>query len=570
MYGPKSTQKLVHLPGPPQPSRSPNQDLPQGECRFILRDADADGSRVRCDCVSFSLNHSLPGAQCGCGHQAWHHVKESTGTFVSMQEHQALVERCAMLEDLARRLGDDLAKEKIERERLMKEYQKATMHNMVQLRYYVDEKIHGLQLRIDDKLESVEDKAHAAIDAADALEHRFSDLDESVIRLEERADLGRRASRSMTPLLESGSTAIQSPPPERVPEIFPPLHESRHDSQVEEWDIKVILLPSRYLQFAPNPDSVVFKRCQTRGFVHELHLTTLTSSGFSKTIEAFYGSILRGRPWMPLQCFKSSDMSIGQLPPHQINPTFWDYNFLEGSCLAHDKAAGEILYIALQNEDLGWEEIKNLPSIFGSDESCWREDEKLDAQGDMDYRMESTPTVNDTDSTYEKYNSPPPYQPGTPRQGPITAGQSSPLDILAIASAGQPHASATLGAPSISERSNYSAPSIIGTMGTISSIESTLSGGSAYDEHRDKRTKRPTTTTASSSGTFPGPAVSAPNSPPPQAQIVYSGRTKRKVATNTKYREPMDWRPTKRFEGLLHRHDSKDKRPQTSGSQTSS
>src|ERR1700760_1848247 len=178
MFGHKPTQKLVHLPGPPAPARSPTQELPQGQCRFILRDADVDGTRQRCDCVSFTLNQAIPGSQCGCGHGAWHHVKEPTGNYVPMQEYLALVERCASLEDQSRKLSDDLSKEKMERERVMKEVQQANYQNMVYLRYYFDEKMERLRIHTEDKIEGIEDKAQGALDETKDMRVRIEEMDE--------------------------------------------------------------------------------------------------------------------------------------------------------------------------------------------------------------------------------------------------------------------------------------------------------------------------------------------------------------------------------------------------------
>lgn len=163
----------------------------------------------------------------------------------------------------------------------------------------------------------------------------------------------------------------------------------------------------------------------------------------------------------------------------------------------------------------------------------------------MDYTTEtSRPT--DSDSTYGDYNSPPPYVPNpeTPRQLPVPV---SPLHVLADASVHQrSYARSAHSAPSISDRS-------------ITSIDSVLSSEYPESEHRDKRTKR---------HVLPLPGIGAlpsMSSSPPHSisgtQVIQSGRVKRKITEKSKYREPMDWRPSEigsSFKSLLH------KRPSTS------
>jgi hypothetical protein len=191
----------------------------------------------------------------------------------------------------------------------------------------------------------------------------------------------------------------------------------------------------------------------------------------------------------------------------------------------------------------------------------------------MDYKMDSdTPVTRETTSDY---NSPPPYSsriyPENPAQGGATPSR---LEVLAnVASIPLQVPMAGSAGVSISEHSTASTLSF-SEQSTIGSIESTLSD----DEHRDKRTKR---------GFFrghpqqqqqqqqqhPGSPQSSPHPHPssPTALIQISGRSKRKVPA-TMIKEPMNWGDAVRHDnvglrGLLHRHDSKEKRPSTSGAQ---
>jgi hypothetical protein len=217
------------------------------------------------------------------------------------------------------------------------------------------------------------------------------------------------------------------------------------------------------------------------------------------------------------------------------------------------------------HEELGWPDIHNLPRLFGSDESCWEEDESLDGKAlsaRMDYKMDmdiSRLKSLETDSMYEY--SPPPYSSSrthTDAHRPQTA-----LDVLAgTASFLAKNGSAP---PSISERSAYSdrgAPSI-SDRSTFSdrSIDTTLY--EEDDEHRDKRTKhgalRP----------LPQPHGLAPgmSSPPSSQKMYYSGRAKRKI-NPAKQKEPLDWRVSEMkianpMKGMFHRKHGESKDDQS-------
>jgi hypothetical protein len=569
MFSNKPTKNLVHLPRNP-PSRAPEHQLPRGECRFILPEMDMHGSRQRCTCVSFSLNHAVPGALCGCGHQAWHHVTEPSGNYVPLDDHLELLDKFKKLEDSSKKLQEELSRERRERDAACQDIQKVHYTTMAMLRYYVDEKMEALRLQTDDKMEHVEDKAQGAADEVGQLATRISDMDEALIRLEERLDSRRRGSMSLTPLLEAEVSQQPWPSVEKASGDAPVRSEPEH---VEEWDIRVILVPSKTLQFAYGVDSVAYRRCQTRGFHQDIHLPDRTSQTFVRCVEASFTTIIRLRPWMPMQCLRSSDMSLCELRATQINPALWDYELLEQYCLAHDKGqGGEVVYIALQNEDLTWAEIRSLPRIFGSDESCWEFEEALDGvpkDASMDYKMDSeTPVSRETTSDY---NSPPPY---SSRVYPESLAQNgtppSRLEVLATA-ASIPTSIGQAPAMSVSEQSMSSTVSFSEqSMHSMGSIESALSND---DEHRDKRTKRGFFRQHHNPHAQPQPGTSQAAPPPhhpssPTALIQISGRSKRKVPAAT-VKEPMNWgvaigNENSHLRGLLHRHDSKEKRPSTS------
>jgi hypothetical protein len=562
MFSNNTPKALVHLPSRSQ-QPSPSDQLPEGECRFILPETGADGSRPRCTCVTFTLNKEVPGSQCGCGHQAWHHVRQSTSNTnsVPLEEYHRLFDRFQRLEETARRLQEELSRERRERDKATKDMVqmlRGNYSNMAYLRYYVDEKMEILRLHCEDKTEGVLDKAHGANEEVDKLKARLAEYDETIIRLEEKIDSTRWQSRSMTPVHE---TQMDMTPvtPVPVPAIPAALAIRTEDKHPEAWDVRVILVPSKNQSNAFTVDSLAYKRCQSRGLQQDIHMQDKSAAQFIQCVEAGFATILRGRMWVPLMCLRSTDMSLTQIPPQERDPVRWNYTFLESQCMASDKAQGDVIYIALQDGELTWSDIRGLPRVFGSDETCWNPDPELDgppptpaSSHKMDYDMTKPPSDMriDSDSVYEY--SPPPYTSG----GSISHQLPSALGVLAgaatyLADQNGSRTPSIQSAPSRPASSHPGTPSIAGSMGSMKTIEED-------DEHRDKRTKwgalRPE---AQPMGLPLAPVVS---SPPQPTQYYYSGRSKRKMPTG-KSKEPLDWRVSEikignPAKGLFHRHNS--------------
>ena len=555
MFNNSPSRPLVHLSRPA--SRTPETNhLPRGECRYILP-ADADGARQRCSCASFNINDTVPGTQCGCGHQAWHHVQSPSGDFVPVEEHLQLVDRFKKLEESQKALQRELEKERKAREKLASDMSvmiRGSYGNMAFLRYYLDEKLEFSRITFEDKIEGALDRSSDALSEVDKIKVRVTDLDEACMRLEERVDLGRFPSRSLTPLLEN-KTLSKSP---AIAVATLPMRSRSQEKISESWDARLILVPKKTQHYAFPPDSKAYARCQSRGLHQDLHFEDKDSESFNKTTDGAFGSILRSRPWMPLQCLNSSDMSLGQLNLDQRNPALWSYAFLESQCMANDKAQGDVIYVALMHEELGWPDIYNLPPLFGfTDNTCWEIDEELDGKAlnaRMEYKMDmdvSRVKSLETDSMYEY--SPPPYS--SSRTHSDANRLPSALDVLAGTALAERHRT-----PSMSERSSArsfhserggAAPSI-SDRSTFSdrSIDSTIFE-EEDDEHRDKRTKHGALRPQPQSGLIP----SLPS--PPQQKMYYSGRAKRKI-NPAKQKEPLDWRVSEMkisnpMKGILHR-----------------
>ncbi|KAE9978852.1 hypothetical protein BLS_000228 [Venturia inaequalis] len=520
-----SPKSLVHLPRPPV--RPVDQHLPRGECRFIMPEAGADGIKQRCPCDAFNVNDAVPGSRCGCGHQAWHHKDQQAVEFVPAAEHFAVVDRCRTLEEGMRRLQDELNKEKKERDRAYQnlvQMLRGNYGNMAYIKYYVDEKLEMARVNFEDKIEGALDRATDALTEVDRLKTRVSDLDETSMRLEERLDSGRFPSRSLTPVLEDHPrTPARKPPP--TPTAALPVRSKSKEKIVESWDVRVLLIPKKTQHFAFGVESKAYARCQSRGLHQDLHLEDKDGVSFVKSVESAFATILKGRPWMPLQCLRSSDMSLGQLHLNHRNPVLWDYSFLEAQCMAHDKAHGDVIYIALMHEELGWPDIHSLPRLFGSDESCWNPDDELDRREraphdmKMDMDLDRSKTL-ETDSMYEY--SPPPYSSARAH-----GDSNRPPTALEVLAGTATYFADRHPAPSVSDRSTFS----------DRSIDSTIY--EEDDEHRDKRSRsgplrpQPQPHPLSPHQLSPGP------SSPPQ-KMYSSGRTKRKINV-IKQKEPLNW-----------------------------
>jgi len=457
-----------------------------------------------------------------------------------MDEHLALMDKAKRLEDSIRRLQEELSREKRERERAesnMAELTRGSYKNMVLLRYYVDEKVEALRITQDDKLEGILDKAQGASDEIDKLKSRFSDLDEATIRLEEKVEARQWHSRSLTPVHETSQPEASSSTP--IPAVLP-IRSTSDEKHADGWSCRVILVLSKTQPFAFEVESIAYRRCQSRGLHQDVHMQDHGSEAFTRCVESAFGTILRGRPWMPLQCLRSEDGSLAALPRSRINPLYWDYVLLEEFCLAHVKLEGDVIYIALCEEELSWQDVSSLPKVFGSDESVWEYDEGLDSRSNsMESQMDFQMTPNkpargfvkpiDSDSIYEY--SPPPYSSRHPSVVP--GAFPSALDVLA-------------GTASYmrDNRSNH-------TNGSSEQLSSHGGGDSSDDEHRDKRTKR-TGLGALAAGAPAGPAAD-----PAKQQFIYSGRTKRKIPSG-KQKEPLDWRPSEMkfpnpMKGFMHK-----------------
>ncbi|KAF2264889.1 hypothetical protein CC78DRAFT_214117 [Lojkania enalia] len=542
-----STQQLVHLPGKPAPDKE--AQLPRGECGFILPESDSGaGSRQRCSCRSF-FPDSVVRSRCGCGHQAWHHEKEPLAT-VSMDKYLVMVEEVNRLktelkrfENMEQELKQELFKERMAREehfRLFKGIEQRLYENMF-----------SLKVHMDDKVEAVVDRTTEFSDQIKSVLERLMLVDEVTMELENRIDRvehatgGSLSSREATPGASTPKATPKAPPIPQLPLLMQPQHNLgqlpiRTDKKYPlSWTVRVIFVPRKSQRFAFDPDSTGYKRCASRKLQQNLEFPSQDSSCFANRIETAFKGIIRGRPWMPMTAHRPADepfgrMALALLPQDLIVRDVWDYPFLEDHCIAHDKMQGDILYITLQYEDVTWNDIRFLPSVLGTDDSCWNHDEELD--GIAKYKS------LDSEIMYD-YQDPPPYSSRThsladraPSKLDVLADSASMLSRVQTSHSGHSYSSERLAARFSSERSS------------LRSFETEETD----DEHRDKKPK------LRSKQSMPNI-----NGSGAQAPIYLSGRSKRKMPVREKGpKEPLHfnvtnvakWRPA-----LLHPHSSKGK-----------
>ncbi|KAJ9668143.1 hypothetical protein H2201_001572 [Coniosporium apollinis] len=447
-----------------------------------------------------------------------------------MEEHLAVLRRLESLEheleNMRRQRDQDLS--------LLKQSEVGVYENM-----------RKMKLLLDDKVEAVVDRLHALGN----LEKRVVTIDESQIQLESRFDEFERSRRfqspSITPMQEATITQTIDEQPVRLEKQMYSF----------SWSVRVILVPQKTQRFAFDYDSVANKRCQSRNFQQDITFFDRECESFIRAVEIAYCSVLHGRSWVPLAGHRSTEpqhfgrMELKQLADEYCSTSLWNHSFLDHHCVAHDKLAGDVLYIALQNENLTWEEIRQLPTLYGSDESCWAHDEELDG------KMRSFSNGMDTKMTYSYLDPPPSY---TGAHSDIDRLPSS-LDVLATASASY-HPLDALRHPS-----TYSGSTLIAPDQATLSDQSGMSVRSfnteiSDDEHVGKKPKLRTKASA--------PAMRPSTASSSGSQTVYvSGRSKRKMTVREKDKQPgrsfADWKAPK-INSLLHRHDAKDKSAEAS------
>jgi hypothetical protein len=557
-----NNHNLAHLPGKSAPSDE--AQLPRGECSFILVESETgNGTRQRCSCRSFYPD-SVVRTRCGCGHQAWNHEAQPLST-VSMEQYVQAVEQMKRLaqevrrfEMLERDLKQELFKERMAREELIR------TNAAIQARMY--ENMQFLKLSMDDRVEAVVDRTTELSDQIKAQGERLTLVDEFSMELENRVDRVEQLtgiSRDVTPAASTPKAHLSTPSAPPVPLLMqsqPLLGQLpiRTDKKYPlAWSVRVIFVPRKSQKFAYDPDSTGYRRCASRKLQQNLEFPSQDSSCFANRIETAFKGVFRSRPWMPLTGHRPADEPFGRmaltlLPSDLVHRDIWDYPFLEDHCIAHDKMQGDVLYIALQYEDVTWNEIKFLPPVTGFDESCWNHDEELD--GTAKYKS------LDSEIMYDYQDPPPTYSSRThsmadraPSKLDVLADSAAMLSPIDRAQTQSSIRSSRLNPLSPMQRtptqssSHSSNPRFSSERSSLRSFETETTD----DEHRDKKPK------LRMKQSLPNVGGNA------QQPMYVSGRSKRKMPVREKGpKEPLHFNVsnvTKLRPSFLNSHSSKGK-----------
>lgn len=422
----------------PSPSTGPTTDvdesnLPQGNCRYIMMMPEIKGHR--CACVNFSLNKSLPGAMCECGHLACFHHKTAEPP-MDRQELELLRQRVQQLEELLSR-GSEKENEVVQRvselegvvevrtEEISQEIKKTygnlnrAWHSIGELERRSGEweprfqGVGGHLKKMDDELRRLHDRQCELNDADLSLEERFLEMAEQLDDMDEdvaaAGGRGRQRRGSMSDLIPTISrspevTARQhnsstgTPQRSTVPmRITTPITPSRPTpipfrstaaaaaAASECWTVHVSLLPNSSLPFPFERNTNAYKRCLSRGLHQMVVVNGTTSEAFVSAVSTAFHSLLLNRPWVPLQaklCDAETLQGLPMLRPLDPSLIHGDYDvaFLRAHCAVLD-AHGKIdsLYISMQHATLSWHALRHAPVFLPGLEASWDYDPMLDA-----------------------------------------------------------------------------------------------------------------------------------------------------------------------------------------------
>ncbi|KAI1133888.1 hypothetical protein F5Y05DRAFT_406903 [Hypoxylon sp. FL0543] len=321
--------------------------LPSGQCRYILLNPEIKGQR--CACVGFTINRSLPGVTCDCGHLSCYHIQSSEPP-PDKNEVDILRRRIKLLEDqldrendaglgsalgtVVRRLGyleEQVEKNKDETSQEMKDCYR-NVDRMWQSVAQLEKRQAGYEDRLimfDERLDGHDDTLHGLGD-------RLMEYDEASMVLEERIDaLEEEDGRSSQP-------------------------------------------------FPFEKDTNAYKRCLSRGCHQMIAVRGTDGESFVKAVNKAFGSLLRGREWVPLQARLCDAATLQGLPMlRPLDPTLiganYDLNFIRRYCaVCCPNGKVESMYIAMLSDTFSWQFLRRSPCYLEGLEECWAYDPLLD------------------------------------------------------------------------------------------------------------------------------------------------------------------------------------------------
>lgn len=399
--------------------------LPQGNCRYIMLMPEIKGHR--CACVNFTLNRSLPGATCECGHLACFHHR-TTEPPIDKQELDLLRQRVQQLEDLLARTHekeDQVVQRVSELEGVvetrtdeMSQEIKKTYGNLNRAWHSIGELerrsgecarqfqgLGGHLKNVDRELQRLHHRQCELNDADLSLEEHLLELAESIEDAVEDSPARERPRRksisdasptvSLSPEIRQRRFLIATPqrstaPTSVVTPIAPvqsaPMHtRSPALAASELWTVHVSLLPNSSQPFPFERHTNAYKRCLSRGLHQMVAVNGSSSAAFTSAVSQAFSSLLKGRRWVPLQAKLCDAETLQGLPMlRPLDPALvdskYDVDFLRAHCAVLD-IHGKIdsLYITMTDSTLSWHALRHSPQFLPGLEASWEYDPMLDS-----------------------------------------------------------------------------------------------------------------------------------------------------------------------------------------------
>ncbi|OHE92432.1 hypothetical protein CORC01_12293 [Colletotrichum orchidophilum] len=270
--------------------------------------------------------------------------------------------------------------------------------------------------RVNGDLKNISNRQMELFDADESIEERLEQLESDHDSLasqggqhpdmtEETTSLGSDTLVALK--LQQPSSATQHIPPEaevhpgdtcvasRTSPALSATESNMSSSSCGAWTVHISLLPTPSQPFPFERDTNAYKRCLSRGLHRTVVVGGPDSESFVEAVTKSFGSLLRGRSWMPLQaklCDAEKLQGLPMLRPldSKLVDSDYDLGFLRkhcGVCEANGKI--ESLYIAMRQDKFSWHFLRNSPIFIEGLENCWIYDHFLDPSDPVeDDRME--------------------------------------------------------------------------------------------------------------------------------------------------------------------------------------
>jgi hypothetical protein len=399
-------------------ARADDSHLPKGDCRYILLHPEVKG--LRCACVGFALNRSIPGSTCDCGHQACYHSPDKENGSVERQELEALREKVNMLEeelDRERHGGRGGIVDRLGRLEELVDKTKADTDTELRSVY---RGISGLWQSVgvlNERTSTYDDHIESLDDHVERMRNRLIEIDDASMRVEDRVEALENSTTPISAVVSRRRKASTPPSPTlddhsdssvRSDEtVTTSRSEARYSLQVvradevstiqsfrqrvssvgsgsQAWTVHISLLPTSSQPFPFEKDTAAYKRCLSRGLHRVIAIPDSDSLSFRSSVDEAFSEILRGRPWQPLVARICDAKNLRGLPMLRQLPEYLvgsDYNaeFLQHNCAVLDES-GKILdlYIAMSEDTISWAELKEIRPFTAGLEASWTYDPYLD------------------------------------------------------------------------------------------------------------------------------------------------------------------------------------------------